>query len=389
MGKRISLGLLFTVNEGWIGGTYYILNLIHALGTLPDAEQPNLVILSTRTADYEVAQQTGYRYLQYRNPYQYKRNWLEAAVNKGLRMLLGNDVIDKRLSGKEVSAIFPAVDDAVFDQVPHKIYWMPDFQHCYYPQFFEAWELAHRNQFLAKVGAGNSRLVLSSAAAAADWAQTAFQKHCPVTVIPFAVTHPPIDGYAIETLLQQFGLPAQYFIVCNQFWQHKNHMVVLQAIQALQQAGVTCHVVFTGKPDDYRNPGYYNQLLAFIDAAGIASQVHLLGLIDRGAQLCLMQHAVAVIQPSLFEGWSTVVEDAKALGTAVIASNLAVHQEQLGSNGTYFNATDAEALAEIIATYLQQGVSVPPIDYSLHIQQFGKRFYSMLQQVVAGNEAGA
>jgi glycosyltransferase involved in cell wall biosynthesis len=386
MGKRISLGLIFTVNEGWIGGTYYILNLIQALGTLPDRDQPKILILSYLKTDYEAAQQTGYRYLQYHNPYQYKRNWMEALVNKCYKIAFGKNIIDKRLSGKEVSAIFPAVDDEVFNLVPHKIYWMPDFQHCHYPQFFEDWELVQRNQFLSKLGAGKSRLILSSAAAADDWERTPFEKKCPVTVIPFAVTHPPINEYNKELLLQQFGLPSKYFIVCNQFWQHKNHKVVLEAIQILHQSGVYCNVVFTGKPDDYRQPNYYNTLLAYINEKGIASQLHFLGLIDRKAQLCLMQHAIAVIQPSLFEGWSTVVEDAKHLGTPVIASNIAVHKEQLGDEGTFFYATNANALAEHLLQFLQNKVSVTQMNYSLNIKQFGKRFYSMLKSVVEEGE---
>ncbi len=38
-----------------------------------------------------------------------------------------------------------------------------------------------------------------------------------------------------------------------------------------------------------------------------------LGFIDRGEQLQLMKNSIAIVQPSLFEGWSTVVEDTKAM----------------------------------------------------------------------------
>jgi glycosyltransferase involved in cell wall biosynthesis len=62
----------------------------------------------------------------------------------------------------------------------------------------------------------------------------------------------------------------------------------------------------------------------------------------------LFRCAAAVVQPSRFEGWSTVVEDAKALGRPLIVSDLPVHVEQSHSAVSPFNffkAGDAEDLA--------------------------------------------
>ncbi len=63
MDKRIRLGLIFTVDANWIGGTYYILNLISALGTLPADKQPFITILSKHKSDFAAAQKTGYPFL--------------------------------------------------------------------------------------------------------------------------------------------------------------------------------------------------------------------------------------------------------------------------------------------------------------------------------------
>jgi hypothetical protein len=35
MAKRIKLGLVFKYDESWVAGSYYILNLLQALKTLP------------------------------------------------------------------------------------------------------------------------------------------------------------------------------------------------------------------------------------------------------------------------------------------------------------------------------------------------------------------
>ena len=50
--KRKKLALIFGYNEQWIGGTYYIINLIHALSILEDNLKPELIILSDEK-DYQ------------------------------------------------------------------------------------------------------------------------------------------------------------------------------------------------------------------------------------------------------------------------------------------------------------------------------------------------
>jgi len=80
--------------------------------------------------------------------------------------------------------------------------------------------------------------------------------------------------------------------------------------------------------------------------------VQLLGVIPRADQIQVLRCAAAVVQPSLFEGWSTVIEDAKALGRPVIASDIAVHREQLeGYEAAHlFKAGDAADLATVLAS---------------------------------------
>ena len=56
----------------------------------------------------------------------------------------------------------------------------------------------------------------------------------------------------------------------------------------------------------------------------------------------------ALINPSLFEGWSTIVEEAKSLGKRIILSDINVHKEQNPDGGIYFPVHDAEKLAKIM-----------------------------------------
>ena len=167
--------------------------------------------------------------------------------------------------------------------------------------------------------------------------------------------------------------------ISNQFWKHKNHLVVLKAARELSKQGLRCQFVFTGKEDDYRNAGYFQSILDYISHQKLSDIVKMLGLIDRSKQLRLMQHSKAVIQPSLFEGWSTVIEDAKSLGKNVIASDIPVHREQLTTGGYFFNANNEGDLVEKIKIVLSSPQPALPIHYQKNITLFGEQFFTMLE----------
>jgi glycosyltransferase involved in cell wall biosynthesis len=116
----------------------------------------------------------------------------------------------------------------------------------------------------------------------------------------------------------------------------------------LKDQGKTYHIVFTSKPDQQKEEGLVTEIEQYVAGNGMQEQVKLLGLLPRTDQLALMKAAEAVVQPSKFEGWSTVIEDAKTLQKRIIASDLSVHIEQLGEKGLFFDPDQPSELAECI-----------------------------------------
>ena len=88
-----------------------------------------------------------------------------------------------------------------------------------------------------------------------------------------------------------------------------------------------------------------------IQEAGLERSFVLLGLIPHDHVLALMRASAALINPSKFEGWSTTVEEAKATGTPMILSSLAVHREQAEDKALYFDKDSPEQLARILETF--------------------------------------
>ena len=55
-----------------------------------------------------------------------------------------------------------------------------------------------------------------------------------------------------------------------------------------------------------------------------------------------------MLNPSLFEGWSTTVEEARAMGTPMVLSDLEVHREQMDDAAIYFERNSALSLANAL-----------------------------------------
>src|SRR5712692_9628701 len=108
----------------------------------------------------------------------------------------------------------------------------------------------------------------------------------------------------------------------------------------------------TGLPVDHRDRSNSNlsSLLQAIASAGLNGQITILGQVSYADLVNLMRTAALVIQPSRFEGWSTIVQDAKALGRPLICSDIAVHREQASSALGSFPCDKPEVLASLLAS---------------------------------------
>ncbi len=155
-----------------------------------------------------------------------------------------------------------------------------------------------------------------------------------------------------------YNLPGRFVVVPNQFWRHKNHLTVLRALGILKRRGANVHCVFTGLLSDERDPAnaYLSGVLQTIASEDVRGNVSMLGFVSRENLVSLLRTAQCVLQPSFSEGWSTSVQDARALGRPVICSDIPVLREQAPDAAGFFPPDDAEALAAL----LDQFANLPP-----------------------------
>jgi glycosyltransferase involved in cell wall biosynthesis len=352
MKNKLKIALIMQGGQIWIGGVEYIKNLILALGSLPEDVRSTfeIYLIANGNLSEDLRQQLtpyvakfyGATDLDCLNFVSRLRCSLERRFLK-----LSNPELGTFLQRQDWDFVYPY--DSCKPLNYRSAAWIPDFQHKYLPQFCTDQEIQLRDRIHTTIAKKCEIVVLSSQTAAAD-----FKKFFPdgtnkVRVLSFK-TVPSQTWYEGNSLEIQhtYNLPDHFFLVSNQFWQHKNHTMVFEALKLLKHRGVKPIVVCTGHIYDYRKPEYSDYILGKIHQDGLANQVFLLGLIPKLNQIQLMRQSLAVIQPSLFEGWSTLVEDARLLGKPMILSDLAVNQEQNPPYSLFFDRNSPESLAKCI-----------------------------------------
>jgi glycosyltransferase involved in cell wall biosynthesis len=367
--KRRKIGIIYHTGSDWIGGEYYFNSIILTLKK--NMKMFDIYILSKK----RINNSFGLSVLKYNLYLMDKlfnkiRSRFSSVVKFYVRFLRKN-FIQKLMS---FDVIFPSENNLFFDEIPDskKIYWVPDFQENYFPDFFLKKEILARITCQVNVAYSRARLILSSNSAYNDFIRLYPHYHCDVKIVPFVSSlcfnNNEID-ISYNELKEKYNITDNYFICSNQFWKHKNHNIIIEAASILRKSNMDVKIYFTGKEYDYREPEYSIKLKNRVCELGLKNNIFFLGFIPREDQITLMTYAMAIIQPSVCEGWNTTIEDAKYLRKAIIASDISVHTEQLGKKGYFFNPNNPFELVEKMHMFINKN-SLLSIDYSYQGKYF-------------------
>lgn len=226
-----------------------------------------------------------------------------------------------------------------------------DFQHKYFPEYFSNKEIDTREVLFSRMLAEASAVIVNAADVKKDITKFYPQTKCKVFDLPFSAT--PIETWfepSSKDLAQEYDLPQKYFVMCNQFWIHKDHATAIKAlaIYANKTGQQDVHIVCTGNTSDSRHPDYFSTLNKIISQLGLTDKIHFLGHIPKKDQIDIMCGSIAVLQPTLFEGGpgGGAVYDAVAMGVPAVVSDILVNKEIEGFEGLFFfKAADADDMA--------------------------------------------
>jgi glycosyltransferase involved in cell wall biosynthesis len=310
------IGLLHQGDRWWFAGVNYIHTVLRQLELLPD--RPASTLLLKRGLDdlYDEVQADrivydGLQTPSVRNRIGRLRRWQWARS-------LGAAITRSRCE-----VVFPLQFAPPIELPVPWVGWIPDLQHLVMPENYKAAERDERDRRFGELLKRARLVVLSSECSRRD--AIAFDPSSAerLRVVPFASV-PPNTWWMDDpvTAASRLGLPDRFVLFPSQGWPHKGHATLIAALAKVPEV----HLVLTGvDPKDAARGAWVAEL---VDRSGLGDRTTMLGFRTRREVFSLLRRAVAVVQPSRFEGWSLLVEDAIAAGRPIVLSDLPVHREQ-------------------------------------------------------------
>ncbi len=236
-----------------------------------------------------------------------------------------------------------------FDSAVPTVCVVYDLQHAYYPQFFDAAEIQERARNLSRAVRLASGIVciseyvrktlLENTSAPPDRVETIH------ILLPNRLPKPSASD--CERILKAFHLrPEDYLLYPANFWPHKNHELLLTAfrIHLASKPRSSLKLVLTGSPGPRQ--------IFLRNAAqrmGISHAVIFPGYLSDDDFSPLLQSCMAVIFPSLFEGFGMPLLEAMATGRPLLCSNSTSLTEVAGDAALVFDPRLPTAIADAIS----------------------------------------
>ena len=169
----------------------------------------------------------------------------------------------------------------------------------------------------------------------------------------------PLTDFKIiskKKILDKYKIKNQkYYILPNQYWKHKNHILALKALESLESSWKKkILIVSTGACNDWRYQDHFKYIKSYILKKDLKNNYQILGLIDRNDLFNLIYHSIGLIQPSKSEGESGSVEMAKSFNKITLLSAIDVHKEQRPKRSYFYDIDDHKKLSNYLINLYQE-----------------------------------
>jgi len=131
------------------------------------------------------------------------------------------------------------------------------------------------------------------------------------------------------------SIEAPYIFYPAQFWSHKNHVSLIEAVKYLHEKNHQIHCYFTGS-----DKGNMTHIGNKIKEYNLEKYIHMTGFVDDSTLVELYKNALALTFVSLLGPNNLPPIEAISLGCPVIISNIPGHLEQMGDAALAVDATD-------------------------------------------------
>jgi len=238
--------------------------------------------------------------------------------------------------------IFPAQDTWTYLCPFPALGTVYDLMHRYEPRFPEvsSWGIYHnREQHYQKL-CGWAKGVLVDSDVGKRQLMESYQTPAEkIHILPYVASHTsPTDDSALSPDLR---LPDKFLFYPAQFWRHKNHHGLVQAVHDLHGEIPDLKLVLTGSEN-----AAAEELKKDIRRLDLQHHIQFLGYVPDRAMPALYRRARGLIMPTFFGPTNIPPLEAMAAGCPVAVSDIYGMREQLGNAALFFNPSSIFEIAK-------------------------------------------
>lgn len=347
------IGLFLGAAPGSGGMFQYSLALLEALAALPRDDHE--VIVASFSSDWQVyAESLGLRHISLgttegREPYTLGRIWrtLCLPLAPWKRYLWRLDPVACALRGEHCDLwVFPAQDHWGYLAPVPALLTVHDLMHRYESQFPEVsrWGRYFLREYRFRNICRSARALLVDSEVGRTHVMESYGfsgEH--IFPLPYL---PPLYIYS-QTVPEEFNtryvLPLKFLFYPAQFWQHKNHDRLLQAVAIVSRECPDISLVLAG-PRRYE----YQRLVTRVDELNLRGRVQFTGYVPDADLPEFYRRARGLVMPTFFGPTNIPPLEAFAHGCPVAISGIYGIPEQVGDAALLFDPSSVQELAAVI-----------------------------------------
>jgi len=174
-----------------------------------------------------------------------------------------------------------------------------------------------------------------------------------IKVLPFLPPHcfiRDVDEAQYRYVLKTYKLTQSYLFYPAQFWPHKNHARIIEALSLLKnEQNLQIHVVFVGSYEGELRRQTFQKMMKLAQQRRVINQVRYLGYVPEQNMAALYACSRGLIMPTFFGPTNIPPLEAWFFGCPVITSDIRGIREQMGDAAVLINPNSVESIADGIS----------------------------------------
>lgn len=157
------------------------------------------------------------------------------------------------------------------------------------------------------------------------------------------VTYEGVDEKIVDEKESLKDLPSKYFLYVGNAYPHKNLERLVSSFNLLTQSMSDIKLILVGKEDFF-----YKRLKRNVKKLNLVDKVLFMTSVSDAKLAALYENALALVLPSLMEGFGLPVIEAMAQNCLVAVSDIPVFHEIAKDAAIYFNPQDVQSIKNVL-----------------------------------------